>query len=266
MLQLLKDIAMEHGLTFKSKSFNIDFEPGAIAALELMFTSSKIQGCLFHFCQCIWRRVQALGFAAQYNSHKDVRDWVRLGVSLALVPLNRLDEAFLLFEGLSPLQITQAQTTAFLDYFVETWIDEIDGKFSRSALEIFAFIITDRVKEYHGFLKKIYNLFYYREKWNHFDNSSARTTNTAESFHSKLNRMAGKPHLNIFAILELLQTVQDESEIEIERLKSGQPAKLPLLKYRKLETRIVNLKNMLNSNTISLIEYMRSMSLVFHLE
>jgi hypothetical protein len=131
MLQILKSKAREYGFDFQSKTFNIDFETGAISALEQVFTGSKISGCLFHFGQCVWRKVQALGFSTEYNTYSDVRVWVRLAVSLALVPLNRLDDAFLLFEGLSPSQLTSYQITGFLDYMVETWIDEIEGKFAR---------------------------------------------------------------------------------------------------------------------------------------
>jgi hypothetical protein len=78
--------------------------------------------------------------------------------------------------------------------------------------------------------------------------------------------MAGKSHLNIYAIIEVIQRIQEESEIEIQRLKNGFPAKLPPLKYRKLERRIINLKNMLRSGSITLLEYMKSISHVFHLE
>lgn len=105
--------------------------------------------------------------------------------------------------------------------------------------------------------------------WNHHVSKGARTINAAESFrsfYSKINRQSGKKHLNVFALIELLQCVQRESEIEIQRLKSGGPPLTPRRKYKVLEEKIERLKNNLAVGQISLLQFMDSIAYVFHLE
>jgi hypothetical protein len=72
--------------------------------------------------------------------------------------------------------------------------------------------------------------------------------------------------LNIYAVIELLQTIQSDSEIEIQRLKSGGRPVLVPLKFRRLEEKIVNLKSKLAARSITVTEYMDAISSVFHLE
>ena len=52
-----------------------------------------LDGCLFHFGQAIWRRVQMLGFSVQYVEDGKVRLFVWHVLSMSHVPLDRHDEA-----------------------------------------------------------------------------------------------------------------------------------------------------------------------------
>jgi hypothetical protein len=47
--------------------FQTDFERAAIKAINHVFPNASVHGCLFHYTQCIWRRVQEVGLAKQYN-------------------------------------------------------------------------------------------------------------------------------------------------------------------------------------------------------
>ena len=94
---------------------------------------------------------------------------------------------------------------------------------------------------------------------------NARTTNAAESFHSKLNKLAGRPHLNIYEMIEVLQSIQQETEIEIARLMSGGKPIMSRLKYRELDLKIKRLKGSLDASTISLTDYMTFVSECFHI-
>ncbi len=109
-------------------------------------------------------------------------------------------------------------------------------------------------------------IFLLRNIWNHHSNAEARTNNIAESFHSKLNRLAGRPHLNIFSLICVMQTIQRETEIEIASLRNGEPARRRPLKYRKLDAKIIRLKELLSTSQITLRDYMDSISNVFRLE
>jgi len=43
------------------KSIQIDFEQAFISAFKDIFPNAKINVCFFHFCQCLWRKIQSLG-------------------------------------------------------------------------------------------------------------------------------------------------------------------------------------------------------------
>lgn len=53
LLELIKTIAKNIGCIFKPKKFHIDFELAMINAITSVFSDNCIQGCLFHFSQCI---------------------------------------------------------------------------------------------------------------------------------------------------------------------------------------------------------------------
>ncbi len=52
-----------------------DFELAAIQAAENVFPQAHVKGCLFHFCQAIWRKTQELGLAVTYKEDGEVRKW-----------------------------------------------------------------------------------------------------------------------------------------------------------------------------------------------
>ena len=48
-------------ITEEPKVIISDFEDGAIQAMREVFVATELNGCLFHFTQNIWRRVQQSG-------------------------------------------------------------------------------------------------------------------------------------------------------------------------------------------------------------
>ena len=61
MFRLIQDIAIRLQLNSSPKKFTIDFEAAVITAIQALFPLAEINGCLFHFSQCIWSKVQNLG-------------------------------------------------------------------------------------------------------------------------------------------------------------------------------------------------------------
>lgn len=62
LFQKLKEKAIEHGLIFNPKLFQIDYEIAVINAINLEFPPEhpneiRVRGCLFHYTQAIWRKV-----------------------------------------------------------------------------------------------------------------------------------------------------------------------------------------------------------------
>ncbi len=66
-------------------------------------------------------------------------------------------------------------------------------------------------------------------------------------------------------IIDVLQQIQSDTEIDIVRLTTGEPAFPTKRKNRDLDAKISRLKTHLSTGVISLFEYMDSISSVFHL-
>lgn len=64
----------------------IDFETGLINALRQEFPGAQIRGCYFHFCQAIFRKVQALGLHVTYRENEEIRQQVRMLMAIAFLP------------------------------------------------------------------------------------------------------------------------------------------------------------------------------------
>jgi hypothetical protein len=51
----------------------VDFEKTLIEALYIVFKTSKITGCIFHFGQTCWRKLQSLKLSADYKRNERLR-------------------------------------------------------------------------------------------------------------------------------------------------------------------------------------------------
>jgi hypothetical protein len=57
MLREIGDAAGAHSYQFQPKVFFTDFEASVFAAIDEVFPLAEKKGCLFHYSQCIWRKV-----------------------------------------------------------------------------------------------------------------------------------------------------------------------------------------------------------------
>jgi hypothetical protein len=62
-----------------------DFELAFMKILKLVYPNAHQTGCLFHFGQCIWRKIQSLGLSVMYNSDSKFKYAIRLFLNLAFV-------------------------------------------------------------------------------------------------------------------------------------------------------------------------------------
>ena len=75
--------------------------------------------------------------------------------------------------------------------------------------------------------------------WNVFETKSARTNNHIEGWHSKLKKVVGKAHPNVYEIVEIFKREQGVTEITISHL--AEPFLLE--EGRSLQTKIKEYKN-----------------------
>ena len=65
----------------------VDYEAAAIGALEEVFPTAIISGCLFHFSQAILRKVSKLGLRTRYLQDEEFRMTVRSLIAIAFIPV-----------------------------------------------------------------------------------------------------------------------------------------------------------------------------------
>jgi hypothetical protein len=58
LFNLLKQSAADQELLLAPQRIIVDFESAAIQALQIAFPNSETKGCLFHYSQCIWKKVK----------------------------------------------------------------------------------------------------------------------------------------------------------------------------------------------------------------
>ena len=163
MFQILQQAAQRYGMELQPNIVNIDFEMAMINTVQQIFPESKIRGCLFHYSQAVWRKVQNLGLTVRYREDREFIRLVRRASALPLVPMESFPEVWM--EAMNEADYVAA--TQFMDYMTETWVYNLGTLFPM-------------------------------ELWNQFDNlDSCRTNNHLEAWHSVINRELGQPHPNI---------------------------------------------------------------------
>ena len=153
LFRIIKDAATHLQLNFSPDCVSMDFEMACIQGFRTEFPNAHISGCMFHFCQCIWRKTQELGLTEDYRENPDIRKFIRRLAAMYFVPLDSMDDAWLMLAAEAPMDPRIMQLA---DYFVRTWYDDINPTFSR-------------------------------RMWNHYNNmnlDSIRTNNALEGFHS----------------------------------------------------------------------------------
>ncbi|CAN7943820.1 unnamed protein product, partial [Ixodes hexagonus] len=94
-----------------------DFESAAIIASSNIFPQARVQGCFFHLCQAVYRKVCKLGFQTHYGSDEDFAVLVRMLPALAFLAPAEVPEAF---EDLVALFPPEAMPLAL--YFEDTYL------------------------------------------------------------------------------------------------------------------------------------------------
>lgn len=64
----------------------VDFEMAAMNAIRRTFTASVLKGCLFHFTQCLYRKMQKAHLQTRYAEDPDFSLKMRMLFALAFLP------------------------------------------------------------------------------------------------------------------------------------------------------------------------------------
>ena len=101
---------------------------------------------------------------------------------------------------------------------------------------------------------------YSAASWNVYDLGDCRTNNHIEGWHSKLKKVVGKAHPNVFELVRIFKIEQAATSVKLAQLAAGarppSQARWTIEKNKNIE----ELKTQFSNNTISLEQYLRGLS------
>ena len=182
------------------------------------------RGCLFHFAQCIWRRIQSdpdLLEKCQDSNEPDFLMKLRQVVALAYVPSSDVQCAFEHLVKTEFFQTNNEVLQDFLDYFEQTWTGRhlYDGSGRRPP----KFCI---------------------ELWNCYSAVKVglpRTNNHVEGWHRRFSGLVNCHHPSIWTFIDKTKEEQVRNNIAIQHFFVGEGGNPPRRKYRELAERIVTI-------------------------
>ncbi|XP_074631182.1 uncharacterized protein LOC141889768 [Acropora palmata] len=183
------------------KQVTIDFEKALWAAFRTVLPAISIQGCVFHWTQAVWRKVQELGLQRAYSEDDAVYKYVRKLMALPFLPHRQISRMFLRLE-------VQAQTEPLkklVAYIRRQWIESM------------------------VFLPKNWSVY----------KQAIRTNNDIEGWHNALNRRAGgQSGLSMYSLIELLEREARLTAVTIRLVSERKRKRDQRKQHRNLQAKL----------------------------
>ncbi|XP_060560917.1 uncharacterized protein LOC132720740 [Ruditapes philippinarum] len=101
--------------------FMLDFEAAAWQAIRHVFPSCVLKGCVFHWNQRLYRKIQAEGLATSYQDKQDKHEFLRKVMSLPFLPSEQIPPAFR--QLMAQAMEVGGPILAVMEYVERTWIN-----------------------------------------------------------------------------------------------------------------------------------------------
>lgn len=210
----------ELGVKPQFERIHADYEQAQANSLKRAFGEEFIKGCLFHYDQCLLRRVAESGLYPFYvqkkagkglpQSHRRIRTWIRSLMALPLLPKEDCQEfaKILIQPPPKPSSVSDDEWPTIAlqdlaDYMQKEWLSKSDNM------------------------------------WNFNNLRRVRNTNRCEGFNSAMNKMFERaPKLKIF--MKDMQLFFTEVEAEIEGIRQNRQRAYRNKKYAMLDEQLAN--------------------------
>lgn len=176
-----------------------DMEAAVIQAARAEFPGSVHKICLFHFSQAIWRQVIGNGLKADYHNpnNRTIRNDVQCLMSLPFVPETDILQVFdLLIDHVDPRVLPIAE------YVEATYVR---GRRARGRRRATPPLFPSNLWCAHESVL----------------NDLQRTTNEAEGWHSRFQRMLVSHHASMWKFLEAVRKDQQDTSNQITQILAG---------------------------------------------
>ena len=96
----------------------MDFEAAVWKAVPRVFPNVEMKGCSFHWCQCLWRKIEDLGLVVAYKNDPGTFKLCRQLMALPYLPEEHLTP---MFQSLCA-KVNSKLLRKFMEYIEQTWI------------------------------------------------------------------------------------------------------------------------------------------------
>lgn len=162
----------------------LDFELASYSAFKKSTNDTIFYFCMFHYGQCIWRKLRDEGHSQKYRSDIDFKILIRCFLSLSFVPTEHVQMEFEKLKSIFKNN-QNYNLTNFINYFEKNFI--ISKKYP-----------IESWNSYHRILENV-----------------DLTTNSAESFNSRFLKFFDQCHSGLITFIENLKNVQSQTEQDI---------------------------------------------------
>ena len=186
MWDMLHYMCRDRGLVFSPETVHIDFEKAMHNSVRRNFRQANISCCCFHLGQSIWRKIQTIGFSAQYrDKDSEIGKWLTLFYGLPYLDTEEIEDCFVM--DIMSSEPDDAKCHQFADYMLENYVSS-DARYPP---QLWADIPRERSK---------------------------RTTNVPEAFHSHFNGQFYSTHPSIFTFIDVITKIQTTTYVKMRCL------------------------------------------------
>ena len=189
-----------------------DFEAAIWKGILANFPNVKIQGCLFHWCQAIRKKIGELGLLKSFNKKGNVYTFCRKLMALAFLPHEQIRGAFY---GLKGLVSENPPLEQLCHYMERQWI-------------------TSR--------------FFEPQRWSVFM-VEIRTNNDVEGWHRRLNNNAKRGQIQMYL---LIHKEANFVSVQTKLVSEGKLKRQERKKYKGLQSKLRKMWKRYNDSRMTL--------------